>query len=359
MPWERPTLKQLFERISQDFSGRLLDGGAVLSRSVIAVFSKIWAGACHLMHGMLAWLFLQVFADTAEGPYMERWARIWGIFRKPASQAAGPVAFPALVEAIIPAGTLMQHQTTGHQYAVQKDGEAENGSIAVTVKALTAGSASNLPAGAALTLIAPIAGVQSEGLVGAGGISGGADEETDESLRARLIARLRKPPRGGSKSDYEAWALEVPGVTRAWCYPMGLGIGTVSLTFVTDNAPPETGGPIPTDEMVNRVQAHIEPLRPATVKEWLAFAPDPLPITIRLSVTPDTEAVREAVRAELRDLIAREGVPDTILYRSHINEAISLTPGEVDHILYEPVANIAVPGGYFPMLQNIIFEDAP
>ena len=111
--------------------------------------------------------------------------------------------------------------------------------------------------------------------------------------------------------------------------------------------------------MVNRVQAHIEPLRPATVKEWLAFAPDPLPITIRLSVSPDTEAVREAVRAELRDLIAREGVPDTLLYRSHINEAISLTPGEVDHILYEPAANIAVPGGYFPMLQNIIFENAP
>ena len=356
MPWDRPTLKQLFERISQDFSGRLLDGGAVLSRSVIAVFSKIWSGAAHLMHGMLAWLFLQVFADTAEGPYLERWARIWGIFRKPASQAAGPVACPATAGAVIPAGTLMQHQSTGLQYAVQEDGEVVGGSIAVTVKALTVGSASNLPAGYSLTLIAPIAGVQSDGLVGADGISGGADEETDESLRDRLIARLRKPPRGGSKSDYEAWALEVPGVTRAWCYPMGLGIGTVSLTFVTDNA---VTGPIPTAEMVARVQSHIEPLRPATVKEWLAFAPEPLPITIRLSVTPDTEAVREAVRSELRDLIAREGVPDTVLYRSHINEAISLAPGEVDHTLYEPAANIEVPGGYFPMLQDIIFEDAP
>jgi len=355
MPWDRPTLKQLFERISQDFSGRLLDGRAVLSRSVIAVFSKIWAGACHLMHGMLAWLFLQVFADTAEGPYLERWARVWGIFRKAASQAAGPVIFSGTDGAIIPAGTLVQHQASGLQYAVQEDREASGGSIAVTVKALTAGAASNLPAGAPLALIAPIAGVQSDGLVGADGVTSGADEETDESLRSRLIARLRRPPRGGSKSDYEAWALEVPGVTRAWCYPMGLGIGTVSLAFVTDNAPE---GPIPSTEMVARVQAHIETLRPATVKEWLAFAPEPLPIVIRLSVTPDTEAVREAVRVELRDLIVREGESGVELYRSHINEAISLAPGEVDHTLYEPSANIEVPDGYFPMLQDVIFVEA-
>ena len=29
MPWNRPTLEQLAQRISADFSGRLLGGGAV------------------------------------------------------------------------------------------------------------------------------------------------------------------------------------------------------------------------------------------------------------------------------------------------------------------------------------------
>jgi uncharacterized phage protein gp47/JayE len=137
---------------------------------------------------------------------------------------------------------------------------------------------------------------------------------------------------------------------------MGLGIGTVSLAFVTDDAPE---GPIPSAELVARVQEHIEPLRPATVREWLAFAPEPLPVAVRLSVTPDTEAVREAVRAELRDLVAREGAPGAVLYRSHLSEAVSLAVGETDHTLYQPAADIHVPDGHFPILQDIVFEEAP
>jgi uncharacterized phage protein gp47/JayE len=362
MPWDRPTLNQLYERISQDFSGRLLDGGAVLMRSVIAVISKIWAGACHLMHGMLAWLFLQVFADTAEGPYLERWARIWGIFRLPASHAVGPVNFQGQDGSLIPAGLLMQHQPTGLLYAAQGDAAAINGVISITVRAVMPGAASNQPTGASLTLIAPIAGIMANGIVMPDGITGGVDEEDDDSLRQRLLDRLRKPPRGGAKHDYEAWAREVPGVTRAWCYPMGLGIGTVSLTFVTDNAPT---GPIPTTEMVKRVQDHIEPLRPATVKEWSAFAPEELPIVISLSVTPNTEAVRTAVKRELGDFIYREGMPDTdhntevwLIYLSRIRQSISLAPGVLDYTLHDPVANIEVFSGYFPMLQDVIFGGA-
>lgn len=74
MAWDRPTLTSLHERIARDFSGRLLDGATLLRRSVLAVLAKVWAGACHTLHSVLAWLYLQVFVDTAEGEYMERWA---------------------------------------------------------------------------------------------------------------------------------------------------------------------------------------------------------------------------------------------------------------------------------------------
>lgn len=349
MPWERPTLKQLCDRIGADFSGRLLDGAPVRPQSVVGVFSKIWAGACHMMHGMLAWLFLQVFADTAEGPYLERWSRIWGIFRKVAARAAGHVLLRGVEGTVIPAGLLLQHAGTGVQYALAADATVTNGVAIMPVVAVVEGIAGNLPPGAPLTLVAPFAGVLAQGEVAASGITGGADAETDDALRARFIARLRKPPRGGSVNDYVTWALEVPGVTRAWCYPMGLGIGTVSLCFCTDDAPE---GPVPSPEMVRRVQAHIEPLRPATVKVWQAFAPEVLPIKIRVTLLPDTEANRAAVREELADLFLREGEPGTILLRSHITEAISLAPGEFDHILHTPVENIVVPEGYLPLLLN-------
>ena len=61
MAWERPSLSSLHERIARDFSGRLLDGSTLLRRSVLAVLAKVWAGACHMLHSVLAWLYLNIF----------------------------------------------------------------------------------------------------------------------------------------------------------------------------------------------------------------------------------------------------------------------------------------------------------
>lgn len=356
MPWNRPTLKQLYERISADFSGRLLDGGKVLSRSVIAVLAKVWAGACHALHEVLGWLYLQVFVDTAEGWALERWASVWAIYRKQAEAAAGKVIFSGEEGAVIPVGRIVQAQT-GQQYATQAEGKIENGSALVEVLALEPGSAGNLVEGAGLTLVSPLEMVNAAAVAAAGGISGGTDAETDESLRVRLLERLRRPPRGGSKSDYEKWAKEVAGVTRAWCYPLYFGPGTVALTFATDNAPEETGGPIPTPEMVQRVFGHIEPLRPATVREWSVFAPQPKPLDPVIQISPNTDSIKSAISAELADLIAREGEPDSVLLHSHILTAISQAPGLNDYVLVYPAANLAYAKNALPTVGTVQFGD--
>lgn len=360
MPWQRPSLTDLYDRIAKDFSGRLLDGGPVATRSVIAVLARVWAGACHAMHGMLAWMFGQVFVDTAEAEYMERWAADWGMSRKAAAPAAGDLAITGQPGAVIPASTLWIDQATGQQYAQGADAVIPAGGAATArVEAVEAGAAGDLATSAELTLVAPIGGVESRALVTGEGLTGGADEESDQSLRARLLERLRRPPRGGSQADYVRWAKEVPGVTRAWCYPLMLGIGTVGVCVVADDAP---DGPFPSAEMLARVREHIEALRPATVKEISVFAPETLEIPVRLAISPDTAALRSAVIAELFDLFVREGEPGAILYRSHISEAVSLTPYEVDHTLYEPAANIEVPEGVLPRLGEVTFvgaDDAP
>ena len=64
--------------------------------------------------------------------------------------------------------------------------------------------------------------------VGVNGIGGGADVESDEDLRARVLFRKRNPPHSGSKSDYIAWALEVPGVTRAFVSPFKTQDGQIA-----------------------------------------------------------------------------------------------------------------------------------
>ena len=82
-----------------------------------------------------------------------------------------------------------------------------------------------------------------------------------------------------------------------------------------------------------------------------------MPVDIRLRIVPDTSAVREAVKAELHDLFTREAEPGITLLKSHIDEAVSITSGEEDHLLLEPAVNIVPASGELPVLRNVTFEE--
>lgn len=353
MPYDRPSLSQLVTRAETDLSARLLDGDTPLRRSVVGVLARVTAGQAHMQYGYLEWLAQQPFVDTAEAEYLARHARIWDVARKPAVAATGAVRLAGQDGAVLPAGTELQ-RADGTLYTVTADATVAAGVAVATVNAQAAGAAGNTAAGASVTLASPVAGVQSAGTVDAGGIAGGVDEEDDESLRARLLRRIQEPPHGGNAADYVAWALEVPGVTRAWVYPLRMGAGTVGVAVAADDA---ADGPIPGAELVQAVQAHLDAVRPVTA-EVFAFAPAPLPVDVTLRLTPDTEAVRAAVRAELRDLFARESEPGAVLRISHLREAVSLAPGEQDHAVLAPAADVVPATHEMPVPGTITFTAA-
>lgn len=347
MPWNRPTLKQLQQRIATDLSGRLLGGGNLLSRSVLRVLSLVWAGACHLMHGFLAWMFRQVFPDTAEADYLLRWSSIWGVTRKPGSAASGGAVAGGAEGVVFPADTRYR-DSRGLLYRVLEDAVvAADGTADLALEAEEDGTTGNLEAGAQLQLVSPIAGADMAAV--SLGLSGGADEEDDESVRARLLAKIRNPPHGGNADDYVQWALEVPGVTRAWSFSLWLGIGTVGVTFVCDDA---EDGPIPSPDMVERVQIHLDEVRPVTAA-LVVFAPEALPVDIEARVTPYSAELARAITLELADLFAREGEPGTAIPLTHIAEAISTTPGEFDHVLIKPTANVTPAPNHIPVLGAV------
>lgn len=354
MSWNRPSLKSLYERISRDFSGRLLDGSTVKSRSVIAVLSKVWAGACHLMHGFLAWAFLQVFADTCEAEYLERWASIWNINRKGSSKAHGQVKFKGDDGAIVPKNTLLLHSPSGLQFKSLAEVKILNKEALAPIEAVNGGINGNLGAGLKLNLVSPIAGLLSDVLI-TNGLIGGADEEDDESLRQRLLDRLRKPPRGGAKHDYEFWAKEVPGVTRAWCFPLYAGIGTVGLCILSDNS---DDGIFPNAELIKNVKDYIDTVRPASVKEFLVFAPEQFELNLKIAIKPNSEAVKISVRKELAVYLDRTATASGLnLYLSNLSQVISHASGEEAHKIINPPIDIEVPEGFFPVLGDIDFVE--
>ncbi len=350
MPWNRPTLEQLQERIAADFSGRLLGGGPLLSRSVLRVCSLVWSGACHLMHGFLAWMFRQVFPDTAESEYLLRWAAIWGVSRKPGSQASGTAVASGTAGVVIPEGTRYR-DSRGLWYVVTAEVVvADEGTATLTLEAEMAGADANLEPGAEVHLVSPIAGLEMAAV--SLGLSGGSDAEDDESLRSRLLEKLRNPPHGGNADDYVQWTLEVPGVTRAWCLPLWLGIGTVGVTFVCDDDPE---GPIPSASKVAEIQAYLDKRRPVTAA-LVVFAPEPLPVPVSARITPYSERTARDIELELADIFAREGEPGTPMLLTHIAEAISGTPGEVDHVLLDPAANIIPEPHQLPVLGPVTIQ---
>ena len=90
MPFARPTLNELIDRVTTDISGRVTGvESAVLRRSLLGILARSEAGAVHMLYGFLEWAARQAIIDTAEKEYLERWAAIWKIFRKPADYAEG------------------------------------------------------------------------------------------------------------------------------------------------------------------------------------------------------------------------------------------------------------------------------
>lgn len=346
--FNRPALPELIQRVRNDVLSRLSTDD-VLRRTDAEVYARVLGGVAHGLYGFIEWLSKQVIYDTAEAEYLERWCSIWGINRKVAAPAIGTVTFTVQAGSLIPSGTLLQ-ALDGVQYQTSADATVTVPSATATITALVPAAAGNRATGQNLTLVSPVVGVQSTATAGL--LSGGADVETDDALRARLLARIQQPPHGGASYDYTAWALEVPGVTRAWVYPAELGLGTVTLRFVRDNDGTGTAI-IPDVGEVAAVQAYIDARRPVTA-QLTVVAPAAVPLNFTIQgLVPATFTVQAAVQAELADLLLREAVPGGIILLSHIRAAISAAAGETDYVLIAPLVNVTNSTGNMSTMGSI------
>lgn len=334
----RPTLEEAIDAVRGDFAVRFPGADTRTRRSPIDVFARVVGYVHHTLYGWLAWLAEQLLPDTSEAEWLMRHGTLWDITRKPAAYATGTIVISGTADRTVPAATLWQ-RADGVQYLQDADATVGGGgTVETTVTAVAAGAAGDAAAATPVNLVSPIAGIVSTAVVGSLGIAAGADAETDDSLRARVLSRIKAPPHGGNADDYEAWALAVPGVTRAWPQALGNGPGTVIVRFMMDGTYAD-GIPRPVDVLA--VQTAIEAVRPVTALVTYA-APVAVPLAFTIHLAPDTTAVRAAVEAELRDQIRREAVPGGTLLLSHIAEAISIAAGEVDHTLTAPTANQTV-----------------
>lgn len=344
----RPTLSTLIERARVDIESRLPGADSRLRHSVLDVFVRMHAGAAAGIYGYLENVADQLMPDTASGEYLARHASIWGLRRKAAVAAIVTATATGTNGSVIAAGAQLTRKD-GAIYTVVDVETIAAGTAAITLQAAEAGADGNAPVGTVLTFSSPIAGVNATATVATIETTG-EEEENDQSLRVRLLLRIRTPPEGGAAADYVAWALAQPGVTRAWCYPGWLGAGTVGLTFVMD----DRVDPVPLTADVSAVQDALDVLRPVTA-DLTVFAPATQVVNMTITSSPGSAGVHAAIVAELQDFFRREAEPGGTLYLSRIREAISQADGEFSHVLTLPAANVVPSAGVLPVLGTVTF----
>lgn len=342
MQYETPTLPALIKRIEADFERNAPDA---LRRADAKVASRALGGAAYGMYGHQTWIARQSNPATCDEDMLLRWAE-WRLEdgRNKAVAAKGVAALVGAEGRLVDAGQVYQY-ADGRRYVVAETATLEGGTASLKLVAEDVGISGNLKAGT-LTAVTPVMGVSSTATIGEDGIIGGVDQESIEALRVRVQAAFKNPSKVGNGADFVEWALEVPGVTRAWALPRWMGPGTFGLAFVRDGDPDI----IPTAAQVAEVQAYLDKKRPVTAEVY-ALAPEARPQNFSLRLKPDSTALRAAVEQSLRALIDDEGGPGETLLKTHVTSAISNTPGEVDHVLSEPAADVvmganqvAVPG---------------
>jgi uncharacterized phage protein gp47/JayE len=333
LPLPRPTLATLIDQAQADFNAAIAGADSRLRFGFLDTMARVEAASIHALYGWLQWLVLQAFVTTAEAEYLDQEADDLGLTRQPATTATGSMTATGSSGSAIPVNSRLQ-RADGVQYRVTASTAISAGTASVALVCLTPGKAGNAPANSQLTFVQALPGVQSQATSGV--LAGGADVETDDRLRDRVLLRKRQPPQGGAKGDYGQWCQRLPGLTRSWPSPNEAGLNTLTIHFMMDDTYPDG---IPTTGDAANLLAILEPLRPITL-ELFCQPPTAQPLNVTIDLIPDTPEVRDAVEVQLKDLIRRDAQPGGALLISRLREAVSIATGETDNQIVSPTANV-------------------
>jgi uncharacterized phage protein gp47/JayE len=196
------------------------------------------------------------FLPYAFGPYLDLHGEILDLPRKDAQASVVTVRFTAPSTTLIPAGTRVAQVATDADedeqfYETLAAATVSGTFVDVDCRSVGVGAATKAPAGSISILFSSIPAVTS--VTNPDNAKGGADIESDDAYRQRLIDVVRSPSGPGTVEDFRRWALAWPGVGRAYVEPIWSGPGTVRVVISDVD-----GDPCP-PSVVSSLQAYLDP----------------------------------------------------------------------------------------------------
>jgi len=343
------TLEEIYQEMRADYAARagvaVADGGDMALRLYAAAVQihALWVQADYLSR--------QSFPQTAEGEALENHAAVRGLRRGEAVCARGKLRFytrePAATDVTVAAGTVCL-TAAGTEVVTLEDGVILSGTeqCLVNARAVEPGISGNVPAESVVFFAQAPVGVA--GCVNPQAFADGAEAETDEALRARVLNSYQKLPNGANAAYYEETVAAVDGVAAVAVLPRNRGVGTVDVVFTTAEG-------LPSAALVSQVQDLLEEKREICVDVEVS-APQAVTVNVSAAVATADEADFTAVSARIR--AALEAYFDGSLLgkdvlRAKLGNLIYGTEGVANYSLTAPAADLAVGETQLPVLGTV------
>lgn len=229
MAFENKTVEEVNNLIITGLESELNTTFRLLPKSFVKVLAKVLAGTYMTLYKQQAWIFLQLFVDSATFDEVNvlghkirplvKWGELVGIGDpEDATQWEGTVTVTVTsVNTYLMQGTQFKNSATGKIYITTESRLLANASETIPIKCAEAGTAGNLSVDDELQAVNALSNIDRKAVCAAV-TTVATDSETAESYRARVRNRWRVQPQGGSLSDYRKWASEVGNVLQTYIY---------------------------------------------------------------------------------------------------------------------------------------------
>jgi uncharacterized phage protein gp47/JayE len=231
-----PTTQEINDNIIAQLEAVLNQTIPLLPKSFLRVLSKTLAAVFILLYKYGGFMFLQIFVQTASSinttvngkivnPLTE-WGRLIGV-GDPVSATNAELLIDISVEVqtgLLPSGTQLVNSNNGVTYITVGSILLDAAVVQATIKAVSdqaggggAGAIGNLDPGSIVSFANPLANISRDAVVNSQTVTG-ANAESTEIYRQRVIDRFQKRPQGGASADYEIWGEEVAGIINIYPY---------------------------------------------------------------------------------------------------------------------------------------------
>ena len=273
-----PTTEEINTNIVAQLESSLSQTIPLLPKAFTRVLTKALAAVFILIYKYAGFIFLQIFVEFAQNKDtiingrvinpLKAWGNLIGVGNPAAAvQAELVISVNVITETgSLAAGLQVLRTETGVLYLTKSAVALDASVVSVTIVASSdeeggdgSGAQGNLVDGDVVSFANPIAQIERDAVVASVAVTGANAESTD-NYRKRIIDKFQARPQGGAYADYRVWATAVAGIINAYPFtsptPGEVDV-YIEATEASSGSPDGIPTPIQQQEVLDAIELDV------------------------------------------------------------------------------------------------------